>query len=131
MALRNKPEERNPYEIPGYVKSLYFCFLHMKSRSLFNKTYWKNYAEDFNIKKLLNTIEASDKKVADRQRLGEVAKQKKKDNNPNNSNTTQQKRSTNNDTPRVKITKPKSPIAAITPKTSLNKKSTIRTIKKK
>lgn len=136
VALKNRPEERNPYEIPGYVKSIYFCFLHMKSRSLFNKTHWKNYADTFSAKKLLDQIENTDKKVADRQRLGiEVAKKKrdsaKKERNERVSNS-QQRRSTVKTDHNVKVIKPKSPIAAISPKTSLSKqKSAIKTIKKK
>ena len=77
IALKTKPDERNPYQIPGYVKSLYFCFLHMKSRSLFNKVHWKNYSQPLSIRQLLNKIEPSDKKVADRQRLGEEVRKKK------------------------------------------------------
>ena len=79
VALKKRPEERNPYEIPGYVKSLYFCFLHMKSRSLFNMTHWKNSARPFNLKELVEDVEESDKKISDRQRLGEQAKKKKAD----------------------------------------------------
>ena len=76
-----KPEEKNPYEIPGYVKSLYFCFLHMKSRSLFNKTYWKQYALAYSKRSLVEAVTDSDSKVAERQRLGaeiEAAKRKEK-----------------------------------------------------
>ena len=77
-ALKEKPKERNPYEIPGYVKSLYFCFLHMKGKSLFNKTHWKNYAEKFVIRTLINNIEPADKKILDRQRKGEEIEVQKK-----------------------------------------------------
>lgn len=82
LALKMKPEEKNPYEIPGYVKSLYFCFLHMKSRSLFNKTYWKQYALAYSKRSLVEAVTDSDTKVAERQRLGaeiEAAKRKEKE----------------------------------------------------
>lgn len=78
LALKQKPTEKNPYEIPGYVKSIYFCFLHMKSRSLFNKSHWKQYGEKFVAKALIGNIEPSDKKVLDRQRLGEELEAQKK-----------------------------------------------------
>ena len=77
VALRNKPDERNPYLTPGYVKSLYFCFLHMQSRSLFNKVHWKNYAQPFSAKVLVASVEDSDKKVAERQELGKETERKK------------------------------------------------------
>ena len=132
-ALKSRPTERNPYEIPGYVKSLYFCFLHMKSRSLFNKTYWKQYAEPFRLRTLIDAIEPSDKKVADRQRLGiEVAKkkarEKKKELNKQAANT-QQRNTTVKRTSGVHVITPKAPIKPISG--SSRKNSLVRKINKK
>lgn len=135
IALKRRPEERNPYEIPGYVKSLYFCFLHMKSRSLFNKTHWKNYSKPFVLKTLLDKIEMSDKKVADRQRLGEEVRKKKatearKKRNEDTANR-QQRQHTVKTQSGVNVIKPKSPITGKTSIGNVNKPKGIKTIKKK
>ena len=134
LALKNRPEERNPYEIPGYVKSLYFCYLHMKNKSLFNKAYWKQYAIEYSASKLLLNIENTDKKVADRQRLGlevsrKKAKEKQKEYNERVAN--KQQRSNTVKTSAVKTITPKKPITPIRGKTSTSKVSAINTIKKK
>lgn len=134
IALKNKPEERNPYEIPGYVKSLYFCYLHMKGKSLFNKALWKNYAIDFSVNKLLMNVEYTDKKVADRQRLGQEeskkkAKERQKEYNEKVAN--KQQRSNTIKTSVVKTVTPKKPITPIKGKTSIGKTSAINRIKKK
>lgn len=133
VALKTKPEERNPYEIPGYVKSLYFCFLHMKSRSLFNKTHWKNYARPFNLKELLEDVEESDKKVSDRQRLGEKAKKKKANDarkayNDNLANQKQRHR-TIKTSPNIKTVSPIRPKSSTSSSTVKNR--LIKPIKKK
>lgn len=116
-ALKTRPKERNPYEIPGYVKSLYFCFLHMKNKSLFNKTYWKSYAEPFRAKVLIDNIEPSDKKVADRQRLGEEAAKKKARDRKNELKereaNKQQRSNTVKRSSSVHVISPKSPIKPI------------------
>ena len=138
-ALKVKPDERNPYQIPGYVKSIYFCYLHMKSRSLFNKTYWKNYATPFNIKELLDQIEDSDKKIADRQRLGEEAAKKKaaerkKKHNEETANKQQRNTTIKRDTTTKSVVNrinPKNPIAKTKPTTRIGGGSIINTVKKK
>lgn len=133
-ALKEKPDERNPYGIPGYVKSLYFCFLHMKSKSLFNKTYWKQYADPFRLKVLLDAIEPSDKKVSERQRLGEEitkkkAKEKRDEANKRTANA-QQKTSTVKRTSGIHAITPKPPIKPISG-ASHKKSGSIRKINKK
>ena len=118
QALRSKPDEKNPYRTPGYVKSIYFCYLHMKYRGLFNKTYWKQYGEKFNIRSLINQITPSDKKIADRQRLGaEVAEKKAKEEKTQKRNQTAnaQKQATT-------IKKPKGGIRVVQPVRPIKKK---------
>ena len=135
-ALKSRPTERNPYEIPGYVKSIYFCYLHMKSRSLFNKAYWTSYSKPFNLKELLNKIEPSDKKVSERQRLGEEAAKKKAAEARKKQNETvankQQRSKTIKTSPggNVRVISPKSPIAKKKPTSSTGVRS-VNTIKKK
>lgn len=75
MALKHDPVEKNPYKIPGYVKSIYFTYLFMKQRGLFLKMPYK--ALPYNKKALLAQVEHCDKKIADRQEKGAaVAKEK-------------------------------------------------------
>ena len=80
IALRKDPKETNPYEVPGYVKSIYFCYLFMKRSNLFSKALYRQTGYPFNLKKLLSEIDPTDKKIADRQVKGEeVAKQQAKE----------------------------------------------------
>lgn len=71
LALTKDPKEKNPFEVPGYSKILYFAYLFMKSKNLFSKSMYTSYAEDYNAKKLLQNVTHTDEKIADRQRRGE------------------------------------------------------------
>lgn len=75
-ALRLAPKEKNPGQMVGYVKSLYFAYLFMKQRGLFNKLKYQE-AQPAKIQYMLNHIEAADKKIQDRQDEGaKVSKRK-------------------------------------------------------
>lgn len=79
LAIKKEASIRNPYGIPGYSKILYFAFLFMKNKNLFNK-YAYNGAMTYSAKNLLNNVEHADKKIADRQEWGErQAQQEKKE----------------------------------------------------
>ena len=71
LALTKDPKEKNPYEVPGYSKILYFAYLFMKFRNLFAKHMYDSYAIPYDKKVLVNSVEHSDKKIADRERLGQ------------------------------------------------------------
>lgn len=118
QALKNKPDEKNPYRIPGYVKSIYFCYLHMKYRSLFNKTYWKQNGEKLNMRALVNQITPSDKKVADRQRLGAEVTKKKTD----EEKARKRKQTANTQQRTTTVTKPKGGIRVVKPIATIKKK---------
>ena len=77
LALKNDPKEKNPYEVPGYSKILYFAYLFMKSKNLFSKSMYTSYAMPYDKKKLIDSVEHTDEKIAKRQELGE--KQRKQD----------------------------------------------------
>ena len=80
LALKKDPKEKNPYEVPGYSKILYFAYLFMKSKNLFNKQFYDSYAEKYSAKKLADSVEHTDIKIAKRQELGEkVLKEKAKE----------------------------------------------------
>lgn len=75
IALKRDPKEKNPYGIPGYVKSIYFAYLFMKKSNLFSKAMYYQNGKAYRQKELLSQIEPTDKKIADRQVKGEeVAK---------------------------------------------------------
>ena len=63
-ALTEKAKEKNPKAEVGYVKSLYFAYLYMKKKGLFNTV---NYVEKLNLKALKREIEHADKKIEERQ----------------------------------------------------------------
>ena len=77
LALKKDPKIKNPYEIPGYSKILYFAFLFMKSKNLFNKSWYEQYGTKYSASELLKHVEHADKKIAERQELGkEIEKQR-------------------------------------------------------
>lgn len=76
LALEKRAVERNPKNIVGYVKSIYFAYLYMDIRGLFNKATWFS-AMKYNKKTLLDFITPADIKIAERQRLGEEIKKAK------------------------------------------------------
>lgn len=82
-AIKTRAKERNPKDINGYVKSIYFAYLFMKQRGLL-KTVSFGGAESFDIKKILSRIEHADKKILERQEEGAKISKKKKVNVDNN-----------------------------------------------
>ena len=84
LALTKDPKEKNPYEVPGYSKILYFAYLFMKQKNLFSKSMYNSYGVDYSAKKLIDNVEHTDIKIANRQELGEkqakqIAKEKKQE----------------------------------------------------
>ena len=71
LALTKDPKIKNPYEVPGYSKILYFAYLFMKSKNLFAKHMYTSYGLPYSPKKLLDKVEHTDTKIADRQEQGE------------------------------------------------------------
>lgn len=70
-ALKKDPKEKNPYEIPGYVKSIYFAYLFMKLKNLFNKSFYTSYGETSQVqKKIIDLVRDADSVIAERQELG-------------------------------------------------------------
>lgn len=76
LALKQDPKIKNPYEVPGYSKILYFAYLFMKTKNLFAKNMYVS-AIPYDKKKLINNVEHTDIKIAQRQELGE--KQRKQE----------------------------------------------------
>ena len=76
LALKRDPKEKNPYEVPGYSKILYFAYLFMKSKNLFAKSMYTSYAAPYDKKKLIDNVMHTDEKIAKRQELGEQERKK-------------------------------------------------------
>ena len=79
LALKKDPKEKNPYEVPGYSKILYFAYLFMKTKNLFSKSMYTSYAMPYSESRLVQSVMHTDDKIALRQELGE--KQRKQEAN--------------------------------------------------
>jgi hypothetical protein len=64
--LKVKAEEKNPQNIVGYVKSLYFAYLYMSDKGLFDDSMWST-AQKLDYKKLAKDIMPADQKIQARQ----------------------------------------------------------------
>ena len=106
LALKKDPKERNPYEVPGYSKILYFAYLFMRSKNLFSKSMFETYAESYSAKKLLNNVEHTDKKISDRQEFGEKAAREKAREKQKERKEANKARINNSSSDNVKISKP-------------------------
>ena len=69
-AIKQSPNERNPYKQVGYVKSLYFAYLIMKAKGLNKKSTFEADAKRFSLIALMREIEKADKKIEDREAEG-------------------------------------------------------------
>ena len=78
-ALGTAPKEKNPDNQVGYVKSLYFAYIFMKSRGLFSRLRYSG-AETYNQKTLLSRVEPADDKIEARQEAGAKLKSSRKRN---------------------------------------------------
>lgn len=77
-AITDIAAERNPKEIVGYVKSLYFAYLWIKNKSLLNKTVFDSYATKLVWSDFLKLIEHADDKIAARQQAGALIDKEKR-----------------------------------------------------
>lgn len=66
-AIKKRPKQTNPAEVVGYVKSIFFCYLIMENRSLFDKITYEVYGNKLKKKELLDNITHADIKIKDRQ----------------------------------------------------------------
>lgn len=66
-ALRTKAHEKNPSNIVGYVKSLYFGYLLCKTKNYLNRTLFESRATGYSRKQLEQNIIPADLKIAQRQ----------------------------------------------------------------
>ena len=76
-ALHKAPDIKNPDKQLAYVKSIYFAYLFLKNRGLFNKITWSD-AVDYNPSTLINNVMDADEKVALRQEAEKKLDHRKK-----------------------------------------------------
>lgn len=74
-AIKNRAVQKNPKDVVGYVKSLYFAYILMSRKGLFNKL---KYVEKYDKRALDTKIMDADKKIALRQEeAAKLSKEKK------------------------------------------------------
>lgn len=66
IALEEKPSIKNPNQVIGYVKTLYFAYLYMKNKGLFNKEVFDSYSTKYSKTNLFNSVMAASKKINER-----------------------------------------------------------------
>lgn len=76
-ALKQSAKVKNPQDINGYVKSIYFAYLFMKQRGLLKSVRF-GAAEEFDIKIALKRIQHADIVIKERQGEGKKISKKKK-----------------------------------------------------
>lgn len=76
--IQQKAEVKNPRNIVGYVKSIFFAYLYMKLRGLFSKTEWKYGSVKYDKFVILKDIEFAGTKIQQRQDKGKLVARKKK-----------------------------------------------------
>lgn len=77
-ALKKLPVEKNPSNVVGYVKSLYFAYLVMQNRKLNKVNKFEAEAKPLDFQYLFNQIENADSKIERRQEEGSKISGKKK-----------------------------------------------------
>lgn len=75
-ALKDDAKVRNPGNNVGYVKTIYFAYLYMKSRSLNQKNIFNSMATKLVYSTVLSGIEDADSKIQSRQEEGDKLKKK-------------------------------------------------------
>lgn len=98
---RTVAKEKNPKNLVGYVKSLFFAYLLIGDYGLFSKDIYDRTAEKYNKNKLLGLIEHAEDKIRKRKEEEEKerkkrARQKENDNRFNRENTTKSTSSSKN-----------------------------------
>lgn len=77
-AVKHVAKEKNPKNLVGYVKSLFFAYLLIGDYGLFSKTPYEHNAEKYSKTKLLKLVDHADNKIKDRQEAEEKERKKRK-----------------------------------------------------
>ena len=76
-ARKQVAKEKNPKNLVGYVKSLYFAYLLIGSYGLFSKTMYDKTGDKYNKNKLLKDIVHASEKIKARQEAEELERKKR------------------------------------------------------
>jgi hypothetical protein len=133
MALKEDPKERNPYEIPGYVKSIYFAYLFMKMKNLFTKSNYSLYGKKYDKNVLLREVEQAERKIAKRQEEGQkIAKKKTQEEHEKIKEKNNARKITGNtSTPGSSMTKPAAKTPTVSSAKAVKSAKTVGHLKKK
>lgn len=104
-ALTDKALEKNPKALVGYVKSIYFAYIFMKSKSLFSKARFEQNSTEVDFNKLIKEIEPADKWIIAREEAGKIQAQKNNARKKELHDKIEQDTSAQNRTVRAKVTK--------------------------
>ena len=74
------PSTRNPKNVPGYIKSIYFAYLMCKRYGFANKVFFEGNAKKYHKTELLMIVEHASDKLRDRQNEEEQMKSRKSSN---------------------------------------------------
>ena len=77
-ALKTAAVEKNPNDVIGYVKIIYFAYLVMENRNLNKISKFESEAKPFDLAYLYKEIENTDDKIEERQEEGKGVSHKKK-----------------------------------------------------
>lgn len=77
-AVKDVAKEKNPKNLVGYVKSLFFAYLLIGDYGLFAKSIYDKSAENYNKNKLIKEVEHASKKIEARKLEGEKQQKKKR-----------------------------------------------------
>jgi hypothetical protein len=77
-AIRKAPKEKNSTHDVGYVKAIYFAYLLIRNKKLSKKARFEAEAINFDLARLLSSIEDADSKISKRQEEGKHISHKKK-----------------------------------------------------
>lgn len=137
QAVKETAKEKNPKNQIAYVKSLYFAYLIMKSKGLFNFHRARAESIPYNETYLLSQIESADIKIEKRQEAGKELSRKRneevkkiKDNNKKNLNQSSSSSEVINNNFSVKKTKVVSSIKPTVNTKFVTKNNLIKTTKK-
>ena len=104
-SLTMNPSERNAYEVPGYVKSIYFAYLLMSRTDMFLKSTYHNFGRRYSKSALLSQVSSGEQKMDERHRVEAKAKAAKKNEKLNKERITSQRTVPNTATSHVRTVK--------------------------
>lgn len=107
QAVSTVAKERNPKDLVGYVKSLFFAYLLINDYGLFSKTLYEHTAEKYDKTKLLKLVEDADEKIKARQEAEEKDRKKRQRDKANSERFVGRDIKSNNTSPSKGITKTK------------------------